>query len=72
MPTGLLIGGVGPPELLIVGVIVVLLFGASKIPELARSMGKAKAEYKKGAREAEEELEADDEDEDEAAEPSRA
>lgn len=73
MLPGLLIGGVGPTELLIVGAIVVLLFGASKIPELARSMGRAKAEYKKGAQEAEEELaEPEDEPEDDATDPSRA
>ena len=33
-----------------------LLFGAKKIPELAKTMGKAKGEYKKGEIEADEEL----------------
>lgn len=65
MVTGLLIGGLGPGELLVIGAIVVLLFGASKIPELARSMGRAKGEYKKGVQEADEEI-ASLEDEDEA------
>lgn len=65
MLPGLLIGRPGTAELLIIGAIIVLLFGASKIPDLARSLGEAKAEYKKGAREAEADLEEDDEDEEE-------
>ena len=36
-----LIGSLGTPELLILLVIVVLLFGASKLPELARGSGRA-------------------------------
>ena len=40
---------VGPPELLIVFLVVVLLFGGAKIPELARSLGKAKREFEKGS-----------------------
>lgn len=68
MLPGLIIGGIGPTELLVIGAIIVLLFGASKIPELARSLGKAKSEYKKGAKEGEEnldEIEDDDEDDEE-------
>lgn len=41
---------VGPPELLIILLVVALLFGGAKIPELARSLGKAKSEFEKGAR----------------------
>ena len=36
--------------------VVVLLFGASKLPKLARSMGSATGEFKKGRQEVEEEL----------------
>ena len=43
--------GIGLPELLIVLAIVVLIFGATKIPKLARSIGEAKREYAKGAEE---------------------
>jgi sec-independent protein translocase protein TatA len=42
--------GIGPEWLVVVG-IVVLLFGAKKLPELARSMGKASSEFKKGIKE---------------------
>ena len=41
--------GLGVPELLIVLAIVLLIFGATKIPKLARSVGEAKREYAKGA-----------------------
>ena len=41
----------GGPELLVVLGVVVLLFGAKKLPELARSMGKASSEFKKGLKE---------------------
>jgi len=40
-------------QILIVVVIVAVLFGAKKIPELARSIGKAKGEFKKGLAEGE-------------------
>lgn len=38
------------PELLIVLVVVMLLFGSKKVPELARSLGRAKAEFDEGQR----------------------
>jgi sec-independent protein translocase protein TatA len=53
----LFIGGLGPPELAIIALAVILLFGASKLPKLARSMGSATGEFKKGRQEVEEELE---------------
>lgn len=43
----------GPVEIGIALVIVVLLFGAKKIPELARSSGQAIGEFKRGRNEAE-------------------
>jgi sec-independent protein translocase protein TatA len=36
----------GPPELLIVLAIVLLLFGASKLPKVARSLGESAKEFK--------------------------
>jgi len=45
------IQGLGAPELIIILVIVLLLFGARKLPEMARSMGKASKEFKQGLRE---------------------
>lgn len=39
---------VGPTELLIVLAVVLLLFGSKKLPELARGMGQASKEFRKG------------------------
>ncbi len=52
-------------EIIIIGiVIIVLIFGAKKIPDIAKSMGRAGGEFKKGKQEADKEakdaLEADD------------
>jgi len=44
----------GGLELLILLVIILLFFGARRVPELARSLGKAKHEIHKGIEEAEE------------------
>ena len=38
----------GAPELLIVLLIVMLLFGAARLPKLARSLGQASKEFKDG------------------------
>lgn len=47
--------GVGYQELLLILVIVLVLFGASRLPELARSLGTSVKEFKKGVAEAKEE-----------------
>ena len=62
MLTGLLIGSPSTLEIGIIVLVIVLLFGASKIPKLARSMGQAKAEFKKGVEEGEQALEDDEDD----------
>ena len=41
----------GAPELIIVLLIILLIFGGAKLPQLARSLGKAQSEFKKGANE---------------------
>jgi sec-independent protein translocase protein TatA len=42
---------VGPTELIIVLVIVLLLFGSTRLPKLARSIGQASKEFKEGVKE---------------------
>lgn len=43
--------GLGPTELVVILAVVVLLFGAKKIPELAKGVGRALVEFRKGVRE---------------------
>jgi sec-independent protein translocase protein TatA len=43
----LAIGMPGTPEIIVIVLIVVLLFGAKKIPELARGLGQSLGEFKK-------------------------
>ncbi len=39
---------IGPPELIIALVIVLLLFGGKKLPEIARGLGRAQHEFREG------------------------
>ena len=47
-------GGIGAPELIIFLLVILLLFGSTKLPKLAKSLGEAQKEFKKGVAEAEE------------------
>ena len=48
-----LLGTIGPWQIVIILVIVLLLFGGKKIPELMRGLGKGVNEFKKGKEEGE-------------------
>jgi len=41
-------GSIGAPELLIILVVILVLFGGAKLPKLARSLGQAQKEFKDG------------------------
>lgn len=47
----LLFMNLGPTELLVILLIILVLFGATKIPKLARGLGKGITEFKKGLKE---------------------
>ena len=40
--------GLGLPEILLILVIALLIFGAARLPEIGKSLGKALSEFKKG------------------------
>ena len=42
---------IGPPEIAVILIIFFLLFGAERLPKLARSMGQAKGEFQEGLNE---------------------
>ena len=44
----LLIGGLGLPEILVISLVVLLLFGGKKIPELMNGLGKGVKSFKDG------------------------
>jgi TatA/E family protein of Tat protein translocase len=43
------IEGIGGPELMMIMFVILLLFGANRLPELARGLGKSVREFKKAA-----------------------
>ena len=43
-------GSIGAPELLIILLVLLLLFGGAKLPKLARSLGEAKNEFERGTK----------------------
>jgi sec-independent protein translocase protein TatA len=54
-----MLGNLGFPEIMIILVIVLLLFGAKRIPEIAGSMGKGIKEFKKNINEATRDIDTD-------------
>ena len=44
--------GLGPTELIAILAIILLFFGATKVPELARSLGQGMREFREGAKSA--------------------
>ena len=51
-----LFGNIGTPELLLIGFIVLLLFGGKKLPELMQGLGKGVRGFKKGLNDVKEEI----------------
>jgi sec-independent protein translocase protein TatA len=53
---------IGAGELLIILFVVLILFGAKKIPDLARSFGKGISEFKKGLKDVQDNIKISDDD----------
>jgi sec-independent protein translocase protein TatA len=63
-------GSIGMPELIIGLVVILLLFGAKRVPELARGLGSGVREFKKGTQDGEVEKKEEEEKKDEQIEAS--
>ncbi len=55
-------GGIGPQEIIVILLIVLLLFGAKRIPEVARGLGKGIREFKKAAKDIQDDMKIEEED----------
>lgn len=53
--TMLAIAGLGPTELVVIVIVIFLLFGATRLPQLAKALGQSKKAFKDGLDEAERE-----------------
>ncbi len=49
-------GNIGAPEIILIVLVILILFGAKKIPELAQGLGKGMKEFKKAIKEVEEDV----------------
>jgi len=56
-------GNIGTPEIILIIVAILILFGAKKIPELARGLGKGMKEFKKAVKEVEDDIKMSDDEE---------
>ena len=45
-----ILGGIGTPEIILIALVVLLLFGGKKIPELMRGIGKGVKNFKEGVK----------------------
>jgi TatA/E family protein of Tat protein translocase len=52
-------GNLGTTEILLIVLVIVIFFGARKIPELAQGLGKGIREFRKAAREVQEDIDTD-------------
>lgn len=60
--------GIGMPELIIILIIILIIFGAGKLPEIGSGIGKGIRNFKKSAKESKEEIALPEEEDDSAKE----
>ena len=66
----LLFGGIGTTEIILIVFVILLLFGAKRIPDLMKSMGKGVKSFKEGMKDVEKEINAPDEPQKESSKES--
>ena len=49
-------GGLRAPELILIFLVILLLFGAKRLPEIGKSLGRSISQFKRGLKEAEKEI----------------
>jgi sec-independent protein translocase protein TatA len=52
-----MIGGLGWPEIILIFAVILLLFGAKRLPDVAKSLGRGIQEFKKASREIQSDIE---------------
>ena len=57
-----MLGNIGTPEILLIVLAILILFGAKKIPDFAKGLGKGMKEFKKAIKEVEEDINLTDDD----------
>ena len=55
--------GLGTPEIILIAIVILVLFGAKKIPELMQGLGKGVREFKKASSDVQNDIKGDDKDE---------
>lgn len=66
------IGSLGVPELLIILLVVLLIFGPRRLPEMAKGLGQSVREFRKGVKDMKEDFESEANDRDTKSAPSKA
>ena len=56
MPFFAFIGGLGWPEILVIGLVVLLVFGPRRLPEIAESFGQSIKKFRKATRDVQDEV----------------
>ena len=56
MYTNIILFSLGMPEIILIALAILLIFGGKKIPELMRGLGKGVSEFKKGVKDVENEI----------------
>lgn len=59
MLLNILLFSLGAPEIILIALVVLLIFGGKKIPELMRGLGKGVTSFKKGLKDVDEEIKKD-------------